>query len=1158
MRTKSLTTDVLKLPKLDGSLTNCFWVGLSGSGRILALAEAAKSSPVPCVYVVNTSSEIAIVARDLKFFDSTIPIQVVPDWETLPYDRFSSHREIVSQRILVLNRIVALNQGVVVISLRSLLQRIAPRSWISENSFTLKVNEIHGRDDLVSRLRALGYVQQRQVNELGDLAVRGSIIDVFPIGESHPVRLDFLDETLESIRYFSTTDQRSSGNKNSTKFLPAREFPMDPDSIARFKKNWRLQFGSERSSIYDDVSSGICSAGIEYYLPFFFLKTDSVLDYLPTDSVFMFNDDVKSSADQVVDQYQARFESLKEVGERPILEPHYLLENWIKLEERLLDSSKLYFASRFDGVGERESVTFSQTKKGLKFQFKITSTDPIGSFVKFSKKTEGRILIVVPSAGRCETLIELFGNRDIFLEKFDSWHQFVVSKGKYGVVCGGLSEGLEIVDPSIKVLTENELLGHEDTPEKSRRKRKKSERNFDSILQNLTELEIGNSVVHEDYGVGRYAGLKVLTTVGVVEEFVEIVYADEDKLYIPVRNIDLVSRYSSSNSDKAPLHKLGSGQWEKVCKKARKKIKDVAADILETYAKREMQRGHKIASIDDSYSLFSGQFEYEETEDQQKAIEDVTVDLKSGKPMDRLICGDVGFGKTEIAMRAVFLAVNAGFQVAVLVPTTLLARQHFETFSKRFSGWPIRIAQLSRLKARVLAEDIKKDVASGLVDVVIGTQKLLGSDISYENLGLLVIDEEHRFGVSQKEKIKSIRGNVHILTLTATPIPRTLNFALSGMRDLSLVASPPDNRIAVKTYVSEYSSEIIRESVLRELGRGGQIYFIHNEVKTILKIARELESIVPEARISVTHGQLAERDLESRMAAFYSGETNLLLSTTIVESGLDLPNANTIIINRADKFGLAQLYQLRGRVGRSHHMSYAHLFVPDKKTLTIDASRRLDAIESLDQLGMGFLLANHDLEIRGAGEILGDEQSGEIEDMGFFLFNEILSRTVESLKKETKNAIHADSRNGRVEIDLHIPALLPENYLPDVHSRLILYKRISAAEDHDSLISLREEIIDRYGLIGEEVQNLFKIAKAKADMKKIGVKKVDLGPKGGKIEFSPDTNVAPGKLLQLLESKDGYKMRDAHTLGISKNLSEAEERFKEIDFIQQNLGDIDE
>ena len=1131
------------------------WAGLSCEGLALALAEATSQYDSLLIYPAASSAELDRLRKAVRVFNPELSIYVLPDWETLPYDRFSPLRQIISERILNLNKIANASCGLILTTLRTCLQRLPPKSWITESAFILEVGCIYPRSDLLLRLSELGYVRRSLVSELGDMAVRGSVIDIYLIGQKVPVRLDFFDDSLESIRYFSADDQRSLKSIESVTVLPAREFPLTEEAVVRFKKNWRLQFGVKNleNSIYDGISRGIYSAGVEYYLPFFFSGLPSLIDYLSSDPVIICNHNYDERAGEIKGSYHDRFSSLQSLGERPLLSPDELLLDWKKLLEsgRVKKQIDLYSYPKNDKV---QAVDFSKKiKKNLNLLFKNNHSESVDFLLDYLEKKDSKIIFVVSSNGRFSTLCELFKDRNIVLEKFNSWKGIIRSASPIGVIFGELEEGFDIIDPSIKVIAEDDIFEQSKPTKKRKAKSDKTRENLESLIQNLTELESGDAVVHEDYGVGRYAGLEILNTGGVPEEFLKIIYADGDKLYIPVRNIDLVNRYSGAGSGEAPLHKLGSGQWEKVCRKAKSRITDVAAEILEIYAKREMQSGRIISANDDSYSVFSDQFDYEETVDQESAIQEVINDLQSGKPMDRLICGDVGFGKTEVAMRAIFLAVNSGYQVAVLVPTTLLARQHYETFCTRFSGWPINIAKLSRLQSRTVASDVRNDIAVGAVDVVVGTQKLLNSELNFKKLGLLIIDEEHRFGVTQKEKIKSIKGDVHILTLTATPIPRTLNMALSGIRDLSLMASPPKNRVAIKTFVSQYSEEIVQEAVRRELERGGQVYFIHNEVKTISRVENQLREIVPEARIGVTHGQLSEKELERRMSDFYRGEANLLLSTTIVESGLDLPNANTIIINRADKMGLAQLYQLRGRVGRSNHMAYAHLFVPDKQSMSRDAKRRLDAIESLDELGMGYLLANHDLEIRGAGAILGDEQSGEIEEMGFFLFNEMLSRTVNTLTRERDSDNLAAPSTGRVDIDLHIPALLPEDYLPDVHTRLILYKRISTVEDYASLDRLREEIIDRYGFFGDEVQNLFSISKAKLGMKKIGVKKIDLGTRGGRLEFYPETPVSPSKILNLLESSVDYKMRDPQTLLISKLLPEGNDRLKELEFISNTL-----
>lgn len=1134
-------------PALNDGSTPEVWSRLYGASRSLALAELAKTRRGP---VVVLTAEVAGVYRcleEVRFFAPTLPCLTLPDWETLPYDRFSPYQDIVSERISTLTRLPAMGQGVVVAALPTVLQRLSPRQWLEARAFRLDRGQRLDRDAFRRRLEAGGYRACVQVSEHGEFAVRGSLIDVFPMGSTQPFRIDLFDDEIESLRLFDADTQRSLEAVSGIEILPAREFSLEEDAVREFRRAWRLEFGQrgQSSPVYADVTEGMAPAGVEYYLPLFFDELDSLAAYLPPEALIVWGENTEVSAERFSQSVAERFEALRHDVERPLCEPPRMFLTLEELRHALDDRPQLSVCGL---APEHAHTTRFATRTPVKIPVDARAAQPLARLAEHVRSVDGRVLIVAESMGRRETLLELFQRQPFRPRPYDSWGEFLDSDDPIGITVGHLGDGAEIDEPRLSVLTENQLFG-----ERARqRRRRRSSQDSELIVRNLTELSLGSPVVHEQHGVGRYRGLVVLTVGDLTNEFIQIEYADQDKLYVPVSALDLISRYSGVDPDHAPLHKLGSGQWEKARRKAAEKIRDVAAELLEIHARRAARRGHAFQIDRQAFSAFEQGFPFEDTPDQASAVEAVLSDMTREQPMDRLICGDVGFGKTEVAMRAAFVAVNDSRQVAILVPTTLLARQHFETLRDRFADWPVRVAQLSRFSAGEETRRSLQGLADGTVDIVVGTHKLLNKDVRFKNLGLLIVDEEHRFGVSQKEKIKALRADVDILTLTATPIPRTLNMALSGTRELSIIATAPQKRLAIKTFVREWSDPLLREAILREIGRGGQVYFVHNEVENIGEIADAVSALVPEARTAFAHGQMRERDLEHVMLDFYHGRCNVLVCTTIIETGIDVPNANTIIINRADKFGLAQLYQLRGRVGRSHHRAYAYLVVPHRKAITADAVKRLEAIESLEELGVGFTLATHDLEIRGAGEILGEEQSGHIQEIGFGLYSELLTRTVNALKKGRDVSVD-NVGDDRIEIELHIPALLPEDYLPDVHARLILYKRIASAAAKDDLRELREEVIDRFGPFGEPVENLFRIAELKREAEAFGIRRIDLGRRGGRFEFHPSPDIDPMCIIELVQTQFEYRLDGQDKLKVAKELPDAQSRFAEVAQILQRF-----
>ena len=1127
-----------------------YWTQLFGAGRSLAIAEAVRGQRGLSVLVCPDSATAAQYEVELPFFAPELEVLHLPDWETLPYDRFSPFQDIISDRIATLCQLGQSRQGCLVMSVSTLLHRLPPRQWLQGQSCLLRTGERLDREAFRQRLQEAGYRHTPQVMDHGDFALRGSIIDVFPMGAPQPFRIDLFDDDIESLRLFDVETQRSSTQVDKIELLPAREVPLTPEAIATFKRNWRISFEGRPSAspIFEDVSNGLAPAGIEYYLPLFFEGVSTLFDYLPAGTLFLLDGLVSAGAETFLQTVATRYEQLRHDIERPLLAPAKLFLNWPETEERLAAYPRIALGG--EEWSDRARGSRFATRPAPRLPIDVRAREPLGAVAAYVERYPGRILIVAESTGRRETISELFQRHQLPLKNLASWTEFLEGDCRLGLAVAPLAEGVEMDDPAVALITESQLFGERAA---QRRRRRRSNVDQEAVVRNLAELRVGAPVVHELHGIGRYLGLEVITAGDAANEYIKLEYADGDKLYIPVASLGLISRYTGIDPDRAPLHKLGSGQWDKARRRAAERIRDVAAELLEIHAKRAARVGHAFKLERDAYLSFAQGFPFEETADQAAAIEAVTADMQRSQPMDRLVCGDVGFGKTEVAMRAAFIAVNGGRQVAVLVPTTLLAQQHYQTFRDRFADWPVKIEQLSRFSDAQTSRGARAGLADGTVDIVVGTHKLLSPDLKFKDLGLVIIDEEHRFGVRQKEQLKALRSEVDILTLTATPIPRTLNMALAGTRELSVIATAPSKRLAIKTFIYEWSDELIREAILREIARGGQVYFVHNEVETIEKLTATIAALVPEARVQFAHGQLRERDLEQVMLDFYHRRCNVLVCTTIIETGIDVPSANTMIINRADKFGLAQLYQLRGRVGRSHHRAYAYLIAPPRKAITADAVKRLDALEAMEDLGVGFTLATHDMEIRGAGEILGDEQSGHIQEIGFGLYAELLNRAVAALKAGRQPDL-ADQEPRGTEIELHIPALLPEDYLPDVHARLVLYKRIGSALDEQDLEGLKEEVIDRFGEFREPVHNLFRVAALKLVAARLGIRRIDFGRQGGLVEFRPNPDIDPMKVIKLIQSGNRYRMEGETRLRLKADMPDAPNRFLEVEKVLRSLG----
>ena len=1137
------------LPDLPKPGEAVCWDGLYGASKWIALAEAAQNAKKPFLLLLPDIRSVEAVSQDLSFFSPNLKLHVFPDWETLAYDRFSPYQDIVSERLHTLSTMSHLTDGIIITSIQTALHRLLPKDWLIKTTFSLSCGQKIQREGFRARLSESGYISVSQVSAPGEFAVRGSLMDVFPVGAKLPLRIDLFDDEIDTLREFDSETQRTTGEVENITILPAREFPTDQRGIMEFRRSWREHFSSgyQGSTIYQDVSEGLAPAGIEYYLPLFHEETNVLADYIPSDCVVIFDESIEIAADKFRLSVDERYEALRHDTARPILATKDIFAEFEELQSSVQTLACVYLS----GTSNSDSPAKFNTVVPVNVPVDARSEDPFIAIKHHLSRMNGRLLFLADSVGRREALLDLFRDQIFSPVVFAGWREFLGADERYGIAVASLENGAELIEPRLSILTESQLFGRRT---EQRRRRKRSRISHESIIRNLTELNVNSPVVHEDYGVGRYLGLEVLTVGDIQNEFIKIEYRDGDKLYIPVGSLDLISRYSGSDPEHAPLHKLGTDQWEKARRKASEKIRDVAAELLEIHAKRALRRGHSFAIDEDAYNSFVHSFPFEETVDQSNAVDAVLKDMQNPQPMDRLICGDVGFGKTEVALRAACVAVNDGFQVAILVPTTLLAAQHHETFRDRFAKLPVRVELLSRFRNIKQTREVVGALESGTVDIVIGTHKLLSKEIKFKRLGLLVVDEEHRFGVVQKEKIKSLRADVDILTLTATPIPRTLNLALSGTRELSIIATPPLKRLAVKTFVREWSKTLIREAILREISRGGQVYYVHNQVESIEKEVKKLERIVPEARIAVAHGQMREQQLEQVMLDFSHGRINVLVCSTIIETGLDIPNANTMLINRADKFGLAQLYQLRGRIGRSHHRAYAYLIAPHPKVISRDATKRLEVIESLEELGVGFTLATHDLEIRGAGEILGDEQSGHIQEIGFGLYSDLLMRTVDALKSGKDSSLINASEVG-VEVNLNIPTLFPEAYLPDVHSRLVFYKRIAGAESSSELEDLKSEIIDRLGMFEQPVANLFSVASLKLRARNLGMKRMDFGSKGGKVEFYNHCSISPERVIGLITEHTSYRLDGSEKLRLSKALPDSASRISEADFLLKFLGD---
>ncbi len=1105
---------------------------LPTAAAALAAVRVAQTHKGLVVAIAGNEQQAYRLEEELKFFAGTaLPVLHLPDTEVLPYEQFSPHQEILSDRMAALYRLPSQTRGILLITADALIQRLPPRAYLEGRALVIKVGERLDLGAFRDRLVAAGYTSVSEVQTQGEFAVRGALIDLFPMGADTAYRIDLFDDEIESIRSFDPETQRSVDKVETVRLLPARDFPTDKEGIETFRRRYREYFPGDpaRSRIYSQVTKAQMPGGIEAWLPLFFAQTATLFDYLPANTLVVELADLTAATATDWAQIEDRFERHRGDIERPLMKPADL---YVEPAQALTRLASLPHQS----IDLHAAQTLAEGK--------VEARD-------FLSATTDRVLFIAESAGRREALLDWLKLLGILPRHHAEWLDFATDKNKYGVIVGPMQEGFRLSDDGLALVAEAQVFGRI-APVQSRNKRVKV-RDPETILRDLTSLSIGSPVVHVQHGVGRYCGLQRLDAGGIEAEYLVLEYAGKDKLYVPVGSLSLIHRYTGAEDSVAPLHSLGSDRWGKVQSKAQEKARDVAAELLSIQARRAAKNGIALPFSEEEYRRFIEGFPFTTTPDQQSAIEAVLGDLQTEKPMDRVVCGDVGFGKTEVALRAAFAVARAGRQVCMLAPTTLLVAQHEKNFRDRFAGWPIRIGGLSRLRSAKEQTAMLKQLEEGSLDIVIGTHRLLQEDVRFKDLGLVIIDEEHRFGVRHKERLKNMRAEVDLLTLTATPIPRTLNMSMAGLRDLSIIATPPASRLAIKTFVAEWESGLIIEAIQRELRRGGQVYYLHNEVADIAQVADEVAKMVPEARVRFAHGQMRERELEQVMLDFYHQRFNVLVSTTIIESGIDVPTANTIIIDRADHLGLAQLHQLRGRVGRSHHRAYAYLLVPSKRSLTVDSQKRLDAIETLGDLGSGFALATHDLEIRGAGELLGEGQSGQIAEVGFTMYAQLLARAVKALRSGRID----DTPFGTAacEVDLGTSALIPDDYVPDVHTRLVFYKRIAEAADVLQLNELKVEMIDRFGLLPAAAERLFDAALLRIQGEAFGISRIRVGARGATLDFGPEPKLDPAKLIKLIQKQPKvYKLEGQKRLNVIAPLEAPDRRGDQIGALLATLA----
>jgi transcription-repair coupling factor (superfamily II helicase) len=1139
------------LPEPPAAGSKTLATPLVGSSDALALAQTATAAAERGEFVAIVCAEALAVQRlaaAITWFAPALRIATLPDWETLPYDHFSPHQDLVSERLATLYRVARGDCDLLLVAATSALYRLAPPSYLAAFTFFLTQGEKLDVAALRAQLALGGYQHVTQVVAAGEYSVRGGLIDLFPMGSALPYRIDLFDDEIEAIKSFDVDSQRTLYPVPNVRLLPAREFPQDDAARTRFRGRFREVFEGDpsKSALYRDISSGTTPGGIEYYLPLFFDATATLADYVPTRATLCIHGDVSAAIERFWQDTESRYRLLRGDPGRPLLPPHELFLPVDEFNGMLKPFSRIELDTVASGP-EATAARRGAPQALPPLQVDRRAGDPLHALKRFATATRERVLIVADGLGRRETMLQYFAEYGFKPAVVADWEEFARGDVSPALAVGPLHGGFLWPEGGVALITEAELYA-DVVRSATRRDARRS--NAEAMLRDLSEVRIGDPVVHEQHGIGRYLGLVTLDLGDGANEFLHLLYANDAKLYVPVASLHVISRYSGAAPEAAPLHELGSGQWDKAKRKAAKRAHDTAAELLNLYAQRAAREGHAFRFDLHDYEAFAAGFPFEETPDQAGAIEAVIKDLVTGKPMDRLVCGDVGFGKTEVALRAAFIALADGKQVAVLVPTTLLAEQHFETFSDRFANLPVKLAELSRFRTGKEARTVLDGLAAGDLDLVIGTHRLIQPDVHFKRLGLIIIDEEHRFGVRHKEQLKRLRAEVDVLTLTATPIPRTLALSLEGLRDFSVIATAPERRLAIKTFVAPYAPGVVREAALRELKRGGQIYFLHNDIASIETRASRLRTLVPEARLGIAHGQMPERELERVMRDFYQQRCNLLLCSTIIESGLDVPTANTIIIDRADRFGLAQLHQLRGRVGRSHHQAYAYLLTPPDEALSVQAKKRLEAIQLMEELGSGFYLAMHDLEIRGAGEILGEEQSGEMQQVGFQLYVDMLKAAVDALKSG-READLTEPLGVTTEINMHVPALLPETYCSDVHERLVLYKRLANCETETELSAMQEELIDRFGLPPEPTQALLACHRMRIAAERLGVVRIDAGPERTQLQFGPRPDFDPARLIALIQKDGRHRLAGQDRVRIERAAPSLEER---VALVREFLG----
>ncbi|MEN5250257.1 transcription-repair coupling factor [Alcaligenes aquatilis] len=1122
-----------------------------GSGDACLIADLARQHKEPILVLCADPLTAQRLAEEILLFGPALRVRQLPDWETLPYDSFSPHQDLISERLRTLHALTMHEVDVLTVPVTTALYRLAPPSFLAAYTFSFRQGDELDEAQLRAQLMLANYTHMTQVSAPGEFSIRGGLIDLFPMGSVLPYRLDLFDNEIESIRSFDIDTQRSLYPVKEIQLLPGREFPMDEEARTQFRARFREFFEGDpsRALPYKDVGNGIAFAGIEYYLPLFFEETATLMDYVPAGSLVITHGDAQNAIGRFQSDTHSRFSFLKNDRERPILPPESLFLS----DEQFFNGIKPFSRLSLNTQADDQPIAHPDFEALPLVAVNRRDKDPLAQLRQEVLDPKNRTVLCADSAGRRETLLQMLRDHDLSpAADCQSLTDFLESDAAFALIVAPLSRGFALVHDSLSLLTENDLYPSQTRTQSSRRRNERSS-DVEAMVRDLSELREGDPVVHAEHGIGRYCGLKEMDLGEGPVEFLHLEYAKGSTLYVPVAQLHVIARYSGADPEHAPLHQLGSGQWDKARRRAAKQARDSAAELLALYAQRAAREGFQFKLPLNDYQAFSEGFGFEETPDQAAAIEAVVNDMTSGQPMDRLVCGDVGFGKTEVALRAAFLAVANGKQVALLCPTTLLAEQHTQTFSDRFADWPIRVAELSRFRSTKETQAAIAGLRDGSVDIVIGTHKILSSDVRFKQLGLVIIDEEHRFGVRQKEALKQLRAEVDILTLTATPIPRTLGMSLEGIRDFSVIATAPQKRLAIKTFVRREDGSTIREALLRELKRGGQVYFLHNEVETIHNRRARLEELVPEASIAVAHGQMPERELEAVMKGFYQKRYNVLLCTTIIETGIDVPTANTIVIHRADRLGLAQLHQLRGRVGRSHHQAYAYLLTPGEDAITSNAKKRLEAIQAMEELGAGFFLAMHDLEIRGAGEVLGESQSGDIQEVGYSMYADMLNTAVKALKAGEEPDLDSPFAL-QCEVNLHTSALLPANYCPDVNARLGHYKALSHARTEDDLIHIHEELIDRYGLLPEAGENLLAVHRLRIKAEPLGIVKIDASEAQATIQFSSKPNVDAVSIIELVQKNKQVRLAGPDKLKIE--ITKGEEIKNRIQAVRNVLNSL--